>query len=259
MLANIESNEIYINPLLPIELSLTVLKEILMEHGICGESMNKDVTNVCKYLVNRIENDIDQAIVLNRISTKGDLKDQCTDAQVKEYLFNIVSPSKLKSLRNWITLERNKRASELRAFNVAVILHPYRLSAGENNIRFRLDTFLNEYTEETESGIDLKKYLHILRSHIDSVRDNGYANQDFHRGILSVIDILWLQIYYSNSFRLFKHVGDEKVDIIKEYLFSLLSDKELCVLKMFLGGLDLVDKQLGHRYGLVTSIYIADS
>jgi hypothetical protein len=256
---NVEAKEFNFALILPIETLLNYFKYTIIEYKFSAKYNELNTRTLCTSILDKIQYELQYSVFLDSMRMDLTTKNLCTDDHIKDFLYSIVSPDKLSSLNKWIHSDITSGENFIKGRNkYTVIIHPFPSTSNLENIALRLQAFHNEHSKKSKCALNLNEYFQILKINPLALFDGELEYDEHYLTIIALIDILWSQIYYSNSTRLYKHVNGINEEIIKEYLFSSLTLREIELLKVYLSGNKLFSTVCNQYYDLITSIYIAD-
>ncbi len=180
-------------------------------------------------------------------------KGNVTDYQIMFYLYSILTPEKLNSLRKWVTSNESIRASS--KYNVKVVL----------NIYHNLIDMRKLYTKQLLYSTDETGNCTLTFEKLTSTIQKGVENILLDRGqkvptklIIGLLEVLKRELFYSNSTRMFSHEFIEADDLVMDFLYSMLSTEKSNILRIWLNRKEIPIIQNKQELGIITSIYVPD-
>lgn len=233
---------------------------IRFEHYIKHVMQNVDKSEALEavaFEIKSLRKELINPVVLKKCIYKfGDL-DVVSDEEVKNYLFSILTPKKLQTLRSWLINKDNIRAHS--EYKVDLILHTY-LANFASDIYEKQPIRVNN--EIRECNIPLEALLNLIEKTANCVISNCEDEAPTSEVVIAELKILRNEIFYSNSTILYSHEpssSDEASnDKVKDYLFSMLSAEKLKALRKWLYNKESLITENDHKLGIVTSIYVPD-
>lgn len=185
---------------------------------------------------------------------KNNVNTNIKDEQIKAYLFSIISPEKLQILRNWISIDTDLKLQT--NYKVEVLLH----------FCFDLEKYNNMYSEQllnlktkyVSCNLNLADTIYLVKRAIENLFNHQNKEYVLPEVIISILELIKIEIFYSNSTITYEHDHSQYDVLIKDFLFDGLTQEKRNALKLWLDEKNNVIIVNGRQMGLITSIYVPD-
>ncbi|MCC7296771.1 MAG: hypothetical protein IT244_00450 [Bacteroidia bacterium] len=199
-------------------------------------------------------NEINKPVGLKYFVDKYKNLANVNDENVKSYLYSMLAPSKLQSLRNWVRGDINMKENS--KYNVEVILHI--LLDPEINRETYANQLLSINNEQGACNLNFGDFINLLKKSLEKLFYNRGKEYVIPEVIISLLEFMKREIFYSNSTRLFKHEPDDSDILVKDYLHSVLSPEKLNALRVWLNNNERILISNDRELGIISSIYVPD-
>ncbi len=234
-----------------IDIMINVLKQTLkrikknkkIEKLNLLDVLNSDIEVLKNEIYNPKELQFCDKVLFNEIKV--------SDEDIKSFLFSIISPSKLQNIGKWLS---DKEVNISNFYKVDVIFHFYKYSTENENLYTNQLLSLNNNTQSC--NLTLEALIRLIQKTIDNLYFDNKRENIQPVVVNSLLEILKLEIFNSNSTRLFIHKSSKLDDKVKDYLFSLLSIEKIKILKNWICSKDIFHNKT--NLGIITSIYAPD-
>jgi hypothetical protein len=207
--------------------------------------------------IQALREEINNPVILKKCTYKSGDSDVVNDEEIRNYLFSILTPKKLQTLRKWLKNKDNIIAHP--EYKVDIILHVYSNTLGTDMYAGQPLTVNNGIGE---CNIPLEALINLIDKTAEYAINSSEDGDPTPEVVIGEVKILRKEIFTSNSTVLYTHepsnFGEASDDETKDYLFSMLSPEKLKALKKWLYNEDSILSKTGHKVWIITSIYVPD-
>jgi hypothetical protein len=237
---------------LSIEIAINFLKQtinrIVKDKSLEKFNMLELLNSNLEVLKNEIFYPLDLQYCVKHLSSEIKVSDE----EIKSFLFSILNQRKLENIRKWLS---DKEEENTRCYKADVILHFYKFSEEKENLYTNQLQYLVNDTQSCNLTLD--NLLGLIKKNIDNLNRDIRCENIQPDLVNCLLEILKIEIFNSNSTKLFTHNPDELDDKVKDYLFSLLSSEKMKVIKNWIDNKENFHKttNLGVFISIYTPIY----